>query len=94
MTRKSPIKHNVKPHERAGIQVHKYERGKGSRPTKRTVVRPRPGSPDYTVTLYFDIGRESHRVPATTFTDAAQQGIKSLQTPEIPRRMKIRRVKK
>ena len=94
MTRKSPIKHEVRPHERSGITVHKYERGKGGKPSRRTVVRPRLGSPDYLVTLYFDVGSESHRFPATTLTDAAQQGIRSLQTPKIPRRMRIRRTKK
>lgn len=94
MTRKSPYHHPVKGHTRSGAQVSHYERGKGRKPTMRMVMRPRLGNPDYTVTLFFDVGRESHRVPATTFTDAAQQGIRSLQTPKIPRRMKIRRTKK
>jgi len=93
VTRKSPIKHNVKSHTRTGVQVSRYERGKGSRPAQRTTVRARLGSPDYRVTLYFDVGSESHRVPATTLTDAAQQGIRSIQTPSVPRRMRIRRLK-
>ena len=93
MTRKSPIKHLVRSHQRSGIPVGHYERGKGSKPTQRTTVRPRLGSPDYRVTLYFDVGSESHRVPATTLTDAAQQGIRSIQTPKVPRRMRIRRLK-
>src|SRR4030042_1416250 len=60
---------------------------------ERPTRRPRLGSPDYRVTLYFDDGQESHRVPATTLTDAAQQGIRSIQTPKVPRRMRIRRLK-
>ena len=89
--RKSPYLHPVKGHTRAGVKVNNYERGKGGKPTRRATVRPRRGSPDYTVKLYFDVGSESHQVPATNFTDAAQQGIRSLQTPQIPRRMRIRR---
>jgi len=92
VTRRSPYRHPVKGHTRAGVRVSNYERGKGGKPTRRTTVRPRRGSPDYTVKLYFDVGSESHRVPATNYTDAAQQGIRSLQTPQIPRRMRIRRV--
>ena len=32
MTRKSPIRHPVKPHLRAGVHVHRYERGDGKAP--------------------------------------------------------------
>ena len=32
MTRKSPIRHPVKPHLRAGVHVHRYERGEGKAP--------------------------------------------------------------
>jgi len=93
VTRRGPYRHPVKSHIRAGVKVRNYERGKGGKPARRTTVRPRRGSPDYTVKLYFDMGSESHRVPATNFTDAAQQGIRSLQTPQIPRRMRIKRLK-
>jgi len=94
VTRRSPYRHPVKSHTRAGVHVNNYERGKGGKPIQRATARPRRGSPDYTVKLYFDVGSESHNVPATNFTDAAQQGIRSLQTPQIPRRMRIKRVKR
>lgn len=36
MTRKTPIRHRVKPHSRKGKSVHEYARGKGSRSLKIT----------------------------------------------------------
>jgi len=94
VTRRSPYRHPVKSHTRAGVKVRKYERGKGVKPTRRTTVRRGKGDPGCTVKLYFDVGNESHSVPATNFAVAAKQGIQSLQTPQIPRRMRIRRTKR
>ena len=93
MTRKSPVLHHVRPHERAGITVHRYERGSGTKPQMRTTVKPRPGFKGYMVTLIFDEGRESHNTPAGTLTEAVTQGIGLIQTPKIPRRVQVRRLK-
>ena len=93
MTRKSPIKHLVKPHERAGVQVHKYERGKGVAPRPARVGRRVMPGAGYTVTLIFDGERESHVVPPGTLTDAVTQGINMIRTPTVPRRVQVRRRK-
>lgn len=93
MTRKTPYRHKVSSHVRSGVKVSNYERGKG-----RKLVKPKHRSKkgmnvNYSVTLYFDKGSEKHPVPGPTATAAAKQGINQIQTPEIPRRMKIERVK-
>ena len=92
MKRKPPYRHPVKGHTRSGIRVHRYERGKGNPPRISSRMRGSiPSNLGYSVTLYFDKGSETHRVPARTITDAAKQGIQSIQTPSIPRRMRIKR---
>ena len=49
MTRKSPIKHDVKQHLREGHVVHHYERGKGKAP--RQVIGSTSRGGGYSVTL-------------------------------------------
>jgi len=95
MKRKSPYHHPVRSHTRSGVDVGRYERGKGSAPTRNPVGRPRSqGGAGYTVTLFFGGGSESHDAVGPTFTEAAQQGIRAIETPSIPRRMRIRRLNK
>jgi len=89
--RRSPYRHPVRSHIRSGVEVKKYERGKGSKPkrTQRTRIPARGG--DFTVIVFFDGERESHPVKAKTYTDALNSGLNRIQTPEIPQRIRIRR---
>ena len=95
MTRKSPIRHPVSSYTKYdGTRVDNYERGKGIRPREsRTKPQIRGTGVEYNVTLFFDGGSESHRIDGGSLTDAAYSGLRLMQKPSVPRRMRIKRGK-
>ena len=69
-------------------------RGSGSRPREnRTKPQIRGPGVEYNVTLFFDNGSESHRVDGGSLTEAAYDGLRLMQKPSVPRRMRIKRGK-
>jgi len=93
MTRKSPIRHPVSSYTKYdGTRVDNYERGKGTRPRERR-AKPqiRGKGVEYNVTLFFDEGSESHKIDGGSLTDAAYGGLRLMQKPSVPRRMRIKR---
>ena len=93
MTRKSPIRHPVRSYTKYdGTRIDNYERGKGTRPReRRTKPQIRGTSVEYNVTLFFDEGSESHRIDGGSLTDAAYGGLRLMQKPSVPRRIRIKR---
>jgi len=93
MTRKSPIRHPVSSYTKYdGTRVDKYERGNGTRPRERgTKSQIRGPGVEYNVTLFFDDDSESHRIDGGSLTDAAYGGLRLMQKPSVPRRMRIKR---
>lgn len=91
MKRKSPYRHPVRRHIRSGVEVKRYDRGKGSKPKQASKTRTPLKGGDFTVLIYFDSERESHPVRAKTYTAALNAGLGMIQTPEIPDRIRIRR---
>jgi len=79
VTRKSPIRHPVKPHLRAGVHVHRYERGEGKAPRLVIGASHRGGS--YSVIIIGD-RTESFSVNAGNYIGALDSGLgRSTQTP-------------
>jgi len=93
MTRKSPIRHPVSSYTKYdGTRVDNYERGKGTRPReRRTKPNIRDPGVEYNVTLFFDEGSESHKIDGGSLTEAAYDGLKRMQKPSVPRRIRIKR---
>ena len=91
MTRKSPYHHPVKAHERAGVQVSDYERGKGSKPKVRTHVKPSRGrGAPYRITVYHGDGSETYEVDAGNYTTALIGGLSQAQGAGAPTHVRIR----
>ena len=90
MTRKSPIKHPVKPHTRAGVHVHHYVRGDGEAPKAKRVIGHRDSmGPRFTVTLQYGKGSESRVVAAGSYGAALSEGIAGAS--DTPRAVTMRR---
>jgi hypothetical protein len=90
--RRSPIRHPVKSHERGGVQVSRYERGKGTRPAQRATVNRSPSSKGYKVTFQYGDSRESHDVDGPTFTQAVIQGTALMTEGGYPTKVIVRRL--
>jgi hypothetical protein len=91
VTRKSPIKHPVKPHTRAGVHVHRYTRGDGEAPkAPRKVIGHRDSmGPRYTVTLQYGKESESRVVSAGSYGAALNEGLQG--SAATPRAVTMRR---
>jgi hypothetical protein len=90
VTRKSPIKHPVKPHTRAGVHVHHYTRGEGTAPKVKRVIGHRDSmGPRFTVTLQYGRGSESRVVSASSYGGALSEGLSGAS--DIPRAVTMRR---
>jgi hypothetical protein len=91
VTRKSPIKHPVKPHTRAGVHVHHYVRGDGEAPkAPRKVIGHRDSiGPRFTVTLQYGKGSESRVVSASSYGAALSEGLQGAS--DTPRAVTMRR---
>ena len=86
MTRKSPIRHPVKPHLRAGVHVHRYERGEGKAPKAVIGASRRGGS--YSVIIMGD-RTESFSVNAGNYIGALDSGLE--RTAQTPIAVRMRR---
>lgn len=87
MTRKSPIKHDVKQHLREGHVVHHYERGKGKAP--RQVIGSTSRGGGYSVTLIGSGFQETVSVAAGNYPDAVSAGLQ--RSTVAPVAIKLRR---
>lgn len=101
MVRKSPYKHDVSGHNRAGRWVETYKRGKGRKPRTRSrprrVVAPPKAGQDipYAVSLFYpDEKTQSFNVDSDNWTEAAQQGFTRTKVVTTPEKVRIRLVDK
>lgn len=93
--RKSPVEHKVTSHYREGKWVDRYTRGHGKKPSTRGLGRMAKTGTDnrFNVTLYYVEGRESHPVQAGNYTEAVMDGFGQAEGGEMPRRVRVRRLK-
>lgn len=90
--RRTPIRHPVKAHERAGVPVGDYERGKGERRIDPRRGRVVGGVSDYVVSIsYVGEESESFSVDAKNFGVALKEGIELREKPLPPQVIRLRR---
>ena len=98
MTRKTPFKHPVSHHVRAGVAVKDYERGKGKpkNTSRSTSLRTKASKGStYNVTFYFTDGtREAYNVNGGTLTGAVGEALPRIQRPMVPVHAQVRRLGK
>jgi len=87
VTRKSPIRHPVKPHLRAGVHVHRYERGEGKAP-RQVIGSVGRGGGNYSVIVMGE-RTESFNVSATSYIGALDSGLE--RTAQTPIAVRMRR---
>jgi len=88
LARKSPIRHPVKPHLRAGVHVHRYERGEGKAPRQVIGSASKRGG-GYTVTFMGD-RTESFQVNAGSYVGALDSGLERVTGSPIAVRLRRR----
>jgi len=104
--RKSPYRHTVRNHTRAGsIFVHTYERGKGKPPLRQVITRsteatpPRKAMPktgEFSGSYYVQIEYPEHEVEsftvqATSCVPALERGLSQRREFKVPLAVLLRR---
>lgn len=97
--RKSPYRHHVRGHARAGISVHAYERGKGEKPRRKARrVTPKPpkekgkgGRFGFHIT-YVDASHEAFDVRAPSYVRALDEGFEARTRIKEPAVIRLKRL--
>lgn len=96
MTRKSPIHHQVRTHQRMGNVVNSYWRGKGERKPK--LVKPHVGhvqaknSQFYAVISYAESPTESFPVASSNYPDAVELAMLSRRSMASPLQVEVKKL--
>lgn len=91
--RKTPYRHEVSPHIRAGKPIGSYERGKGKKPNQSNTaprVVGKSGS-SYIVTLSGGGVSETYRCSGSPVS-ALKEAVGKIQKPFVPTKATLRRV--
>ena len=99
--RLSPIRHDVTGYTRKdGKRVEAYVRGSRKSPKKRrkrVQPKPKPGvkprvrrETGFSVTLFYEGGKETHQIQASNLPDASFKGLQALEAAKIPHKMRLK----
>ena len=91
MPRKPPYRHPVRSHNRNGVRVKRYKRGKGRKSRKSSPIRGRASGFSLTID-YPGEASEIVNVSAGTYTGAVREGFKRTAIPKLPNRVVVRRL--